>query len=75
MWIDASVELPADSDELVLVIVSGKPAENITLENAVELAEYSAEEGWILESFPEATDLKVTWWMPIPDWPEGGVRT
>ena len=54
----------------VLVIVSGKPHENITLDGAYEIAEYDPVEGWILEMWPEWESAVVTRWMPFPDPPE-----
>ena len=67
-WIDPAVELPPD-DDLVLSIVSGKPADNITLEDAYELASYGSE-GWIVEQFELWETPTGTWWRPLPDPPE-----
>ena len=67
-WIDPAVELPPD-DDMVLAIVSGKPADNITLEDAYELASYGSE-GWIVEQFELWETPTVTWWRPLPDPPE-----
>lgn len=50
-WISVKDRLPEDMGE-VLVIVSGKPHENITLDGAYEIAEYDPVEGWILEMWP-----------------------
>lgn len=68
-WIPVTERLP-DDDIYVLVIVSGKPCKNVTLHNAVELAEYDPE-GWILEMWPDWMDADVTHWMPLPEPPEG----
>ena len=65
-WIPAEEQLPG-LDEVVLVQVSGKPAENITLYDAVELAEYNPDEGWILEVYPEWEDAAPVAWMPLPE--------
>ena len=68
-WIPVENRLP-NLDELVLVIASGKPQENITLDNAVELAELYSD-GWCLEMWPEwRTKAAVTHWMPLPEPPE-----
>lgn len=67
-WIDPAVELPPD-DDMVLAIVSGKPADNITLEDAYELASYGSE-GWIIEQYELWETPTVTWWRPLPDPPE-----
>ena len=67
-WIDPAVELPPN-DDMVLAIVSGKPAANILLEDAYELASYGSD-GWIVEQFELWEAPKVTWWRPLPDPPE-----
>ena len=67
-WIDPAVELPPD-DDMVLAIVSGKPASNITLKDAYELASYGSE-GWIVEQYELWETPTVTWWRPLPDPPE-----
>lgn len=67
-WIPVTERLP-ELDELVLVIASGKPKENITLDGTIELATlYSY--GWCLETWPEWTGANVTYWMPLPEPPE-----
>ena len=67
-WIDPAVELPPN-DDMVLAIVSGKPADNITLEDAYELASYGSE-GWIVEQYELWETPTVSWWLPLPDPPE-----
>ena len=44
-WISVKDRLPESDDEFVLVLANGKPSKNITLEEACELATYSAEDG------------------------------
>ena len=68
-WISVKDRLPDYMGE-VLVIVSGKPHENITLDGAYEIAEYDPVEGWILEMWPEWGSAVVTHWMPLPEPPE-----
>ena len=68
-WISVKDRLPDYMGE-VLVIVSGKPCENITLDGAYELAEYDPVEGWILEMWPEWCSGVVTHWMQMPEPPE-----
>lgn len=70
-WIPVAERLPGN-DDFVLVIASGKSG-NITLDNAIELASFSMDEGWILEMWPEWEDPKVTYWMPLPEPPEEDV--
>lgn len=67
-WIPVEERLPS-GDNQVLVVVSGKPKENITLAGAVELATLYSD-GWCLETWPEWTGAEVTHWMPIPETPE-----
>ena len=67
-WIPVTERLP-DYDDLVLVIASGKPKENITLDEAVELATLYSD-NWCLETWPEWTGANVTHWMPLPEPPE-----
>ena len=67
-WIPVAERLPGN-DDFVLVIASGKSG-NITLNNEIELASFSMDEGWILEMWPEWEDPKVTYWMPLPEPPK-----
>ena len=69
-WISVRNKLPDQSGE-VLVIVSGNPQKNITLNCAYELAEYDPYGGWIMEMWPEWEDAVVTHWMPLPPPPKG----
>ena len=69
-WISVDDRLPDQSGE-VLVIVSGNPQKNITLNCAYELAEYDPYGGWIMEMWPEWEDAVVTHWMPIPEMQKG----
>lgn len=69
-WISVNDRLPDQSGE-VLVIVSGNPQKNITLNYAYELAEYDPYDGWIIEMWPEWEDAVVTYWMPLPEMPKG----
>ncbi len=68
-WISVNDRMP-ESEDFVLVIASGNPKSNITLQNAYELAEYSKEEGWIFEGWLEWEDANVTHWMPLPEPPK-----
>ena len=73
IWVNASKRMPEDG-QIVLVTVSGKPQSNITLEYAYELAEWSIEEGWILNRWPEWAGGKVTHWLPLPEPPVEEVK-
>ena len=68
-WIPIEDRLPDEYDGLVLAQVSGKPRENITLNNALQLACYISEagEGWIVEEYPEWENPNVIAWRPLPE--------
>ena len=66
-WIPVEERLPEDCEEIVLMQVSGKMAENIWFDNAFELATYVNGEGWILENYPEWENPKVITWQPLPE--------
>lgn len=68
-WISVEESLPDEYDGLVLAQVSGKPRENITLNNALQLACYISEagEGWIVEEYPEWENPNVIAWRPLPE--------
>ena len=68
-WCDPEIELPPDEETAVLAIVSGRIHETHILIDAYQLAFYVEDEGWILENYPEATDIVVTHWMPLPEPP------
>lgn len=66
-WIfDESGVFPPD-DVIVLVQVSGKPCNNIELDNALELASYCREDGWILEHYPDWSDVEPVAWCFLPE--------
>lgn len=45
-WIPVENQLPR-TNENVLLQVSGKPKENITLDNALEIGSYDTDDGWM----------------------------
>lgn len=65
-WIPVEERLPEDCEEIVLVQVSGKPADNILFDNAFELALYEKEEGWMLDNYPEWKNPDVIAWQSLP---------
>lgn len=65
-WIPVKERLPKDSKKMVLVQVSGKPEKTITLHNAMELASYDSDHGWIIETWPEWEGAEPVAWMPLP---------
>ena len=70
IWTSVENALP-EEDEVVLVTVDGRPKENINLIGAYFLAEYSKEEGWILEGFEHwQKGFKVTYWCALPAPPD-----
>lgn len=68
-WISVKDRLPED-DVMVLCVVSGKPRDWVTLDGAIEIASHSRTDGWIVETWPEWEDPKVTHWAPLPEPPE-----
>ena len=72
-WVSVNERMP-DEDQSVIVIANGKPRENITLDGAFELAEWSERDGWFLECWPDWENPVVTHWMPIPVPPEEAER-
>lgn len=70
-WISIEERAPETGD-LVLVIANGKPRENIELRNAILIASYWAEEGWIADGFDGWDGLNVSHWMPLPELPKEG---
>lgn len=65
-WIPVTERLP-ETEGFVLVIVNGHPRKNIELDNALQLAEYNPEDGWILEMYPEWEDADVVAWILLPE--------
>nr|DAS87934.1 MAG TPA: Protein of unknown function (DUF551) [Caudoviricetes sp.] len=75
-WISVNDRLPKDDARVddgdeVLVIVSGRPKKNVRCVDACEIAEYYYEDGWYFDAYPEWEDPQVTYWMPLPERPEG----
>lgn len=66
-WIPVEKHLPKNPEELVLVQVSGRPCENIRFINAIELATYNCDGGWMLEHYPDWNDALPVAWMPLPE--------
>lgn len=64
-WVPVTERLP-DNGYGVLVTVNGKH-NNITFENALEIAEYDNTEGWIIEGYLDWIDPDVTAWQPLPE--------
>ena len=69
-WIPVTDRLPED-DHDVLIVGSGSPVKNVRLENSLEIARFSKDEGWILECWPDWETPIVTHWMPLPEPPKG----
>lgn len=70
-WISTEERLPEVSD-VVLVIASGKPRANVELHNAMLIASYWGDEGWIADGFEGWDKLDVTHWMQLPEPPKEG---
>lgn len=63
-WIPVTERLP-ENGYGVLVTVNGKH-NNITFIDALEIAEYDSNDGWIIEGYLDWTNPDVTAWMPLP---------
>ena len=68
-WTPVTERLPENGCG-VLVTVNGKH-NNITFVDALEIAEYDGDFGWIVEGYPQWTDPNVTAWQPLPEPFEG----
>ena len=68
-WIPVEERLPGD-DHDVLIVGSGNPVKNVRLENSLEIARFSKDDGWILECWPDWETPIVTHWMPLPEPPK-----
>ena len=66
-WIPAEERTPENPDEIVLILVSGKPRRNIWLNEAYELAQYDPEDGWIIWAYPEWRKPEVIKWLHMPE--------
>ena len=67
MWSSPDREMPEEGT-MVLVIVNGVFG-NITFVDAVSLASYSRDEGWILDKYPEWENPRISFWAPIREAP------
>ena len=65
-WIPVSERPPEDPDESVLITVNGI-YKNITFEDAVMLAVYDKDEGWIIDGYQYWLTAQVTAWQPLPE--------
>ena len=64
-------ELPPDAGT-VIAIVSGSPADGITLTGSYQTASYFANDpaGWVIDEWPEWENPTVHCWQPAPEAPE-----
>ncbi len=65
-WIPVSERLPDNADEDVLITVNGT-YKNITYEDAIMLAVYDKDEGWIIDGYQYWLTAQVTAWQPLPE--------
>lgn len=65
-WTPVEERLP-ETDDMVLIQVSGHPTEYTTLYDALQLAEYNPDDGWILDEYPEWRGAAPVAWMPLPE--------
>ena len=74
-WVDVADCLPFDVSSdggLYLVITDGYAGKekNIKFNNSFELCRYSKKDGWYSDYFSRTEQLKVKYWMPLPDAPD-----
>lgn len=69
-WILPEDALPDDNDS-VLVTVSGHFG-GMSFEDALALATYDGESGWIIDGYPEFEEPDVKAWMQLPEAYESG---
>ena len=67
-WISVKDRLP-EGNNMVLVCVNGT-YKNITFKNAIQIADYSKDEGWIIDGYFDFKRPKIDYWMPLPEPPE-----
>ena len=65
-WIPVSERLPDNADEDVLIIANGT-YKNITFEDAIMMAVYDKDEGWIIDGYEYWLTAQVTAWQPLPE--------
>jgi hypothetical protein len=66
-WADASVEVPAEYEQMLLVVASGDVG-NVRYRHAVLFADYYPEEGFSVD-VPGGEALEVEFWRPVPELP------
>lgn len=64
-WIPVTERLPEEGYG-VLATVNGKH-NNTTFIDALEIAEYDSDEGWIIEGYLDWINPDVTAWQPLPE--------
>ena len=65
-WIPVSDRTPVDPGESVLITVNGT-YKNITFEDAIMMAVYDKDEGWIIDGYEYWRTAQVTAWQPLPE--------
>ena len=78
-WVDVADCLHSDvssDDVLYLVITDGYAGKekNIKFINSFELCRYSKKDGWSSDYFSGTEQLKVKYWMPLPDAPDEVIK-
>lgn len=69
-WISVEERQPDENDIGMLVVVSGKPSDNIIFDDAIVIGFYYGRDGWVIEGWEEWENPTVTYWMPLPELPK-----
>lgn len=68
-WRSVEHEVPADFDAVLAFVPYGK-CNNVHFDHTILFASYDPSDGWMLEDYPEAEEVTITHWMPLPDDPK-----
>lgn len=68
-WRSVEHEVPANFDAVLAFVPYGK-CNNVHFDHTIMFASYDSDYGWMLEDYPEAEEVTITHWMPLPDDPK-----
>ena len=68
-WRSVEHEVPADFNAVLAFVPFGKCG-HVHFDHTILFASYDPSDGWMLEDYPEAEEVTITHWMPLPDDPK-----